>query len=222
LINQIGAWALEQACVRSAAWNAERGAKNPLSVSVNLSVRQLTDPAFPAALGEILSASGAVPDTLWLEITEASVMVDTEAAAETLRALRGHGVHLSIDDFGTGYSSLSHLKRLPVESLKIDRSFVAGLGDNPDDTAIVAACVGLAHALGLAVVAEGVEKRGAARGAAGPRLRDGSGLPLRRAAFGGRARRSRRPGVRALGLGADGVGDGTRQYDHTQWSSCLM
>ena len=105
------------------------------------------------ALGE----TGIDADSLWLEITETALMADTNAAGRALRDLRGLGLHLSVDDFGTGYSSLTYLKRFPVEAIKVDRSFVTGLGLEADDTSIVEAVVRLGHSLGLSVVAEGVE-----------------------------------------------------------------
>jgi EAL domain-containing protein (putative c-di-GMP-specific phosphodiesterase class I) len=105
----------------------------------------------------VLAETRLDPGALWLEITETSIMADAEAAAETLGAIRALGVHLAIDDFGTGYSSLTYLRRFPVETLKIDRSFVAGVGRDREDEAIVDMILGLARALGLRVVAEGVE-----------------------------------------------------------------
>ena len=101
--------------------------------------------------------TGIDADSLWLEITETALMSDTHAAGASLRELRGLGLHVSVDDFGTGYSSLTYLKRFPVEAIKIDRSFVAGLGLEADDTSIVEAVIGLGHSLGVLVIAEGVE-----------------------------------------------------------------
>jgi EAL domain-containing protein (putative c-di-GMP-specific phosphodiesterase class I) len=104
-----------------------------------------------------LVAAGLEPGGLCLEITESAVMDDAQSAAESLRALRQLGVSLAIDDFGTGYSSLGYLKRFPIDTLKVDRAFVDGLGEDPEDSAIVAAVVSLGHALGVRVAAEGVE-----------------------------------------------------------------
>jgi len=122
-----------------------------------LSARQFGDRDLVPVVAAALRNSGLPPSALWLEITESVLMEEAEATIETLIALRGLGVHLSIDDFGTGYSSLSYLKRFPVDVLKIDRSFVDGLGDDAEDEAIVTAVVRLAQALELGVVAEGVE-----------------------------------------------------------------
>ena len=104
-----------------------------------------------------MQQTGIDADSLWLEITETALMSDTHAAGASLRELRGLGLHVSVDDFGTGYSSLTYLKRFPVEAIKIDRSFVAGLGLEADDTSIVEAVIGLGHSLGVLVIAEGVE-----------------------------------------------------------------
>jgi diguanylate cyclase (GGDEF)-like protein/PAS domain S-box-containing protein len=158
LVVPIGTWVLETACSQVAAWQArETDGRRPLTVSANLSPRQLAEPTFPDQISDVLRRTGIRPGTLWLEITETTLMHDTESATSVLRALRSLGVHLAVDDFGTGYSSLSHLKRFPIEALKIDQGFVDGLGRDPEDTAIVAAVVSLAHALGLSSTAEGVE-----------------------------------------------------------------
>jgi EAL domain-containing protein (putative c-di-GMP-specific phosphodiesterase class I) len=158
LIVQIGAWVVHEACHQAARWIADAPEmENPLGVSVNLSARQLAHPDLVATVAEAIAQSGLPPELLVLEITESVLMTDRELAITILRALRSLGVRCSIDDFGTGQSSLGYLKSLPVDSLKIDRSFVDGLGTDPDDSAIVAAVVRMGHALGLSVTAEGVE-----------------------------------------------------------------
>ena len=128
-----------------------------MTVAVNLSPRQFDSDDIAQTVADALAATGLSSDLLWLEITESALMRDTASTTSTLHNLRRLGVHLSIDDFGTGYSSLSYLKRFPVEALKIDQSFTDGLGTDRDDTAIVTAVIGLAQALHLKVVAEGVE-----------------------------------------------------------------
>ena len=130
---------------------------------MNLSGRQLGDPDVVANIAAALTRSGLEPDALWLEITESTLMDDAAGAARTLNAIRELGVHLVIDDFGTGYSSLAYLKRFPVDTLKIDRSFVDGLGRDAESEAIVRAVVGLTQSLHLSVIAEGVETDRAAR-----------------------------------------------------------
>ena len=156
LIVPIGRWVLEEACRQGQRWRLEHSDGPPLSVSVNVSARQLeTDVALTVAAA--LGGSDFPAGSLCIEVTESSVMRDVESAIATLQAIKALGVRISVDDFGTGYSSLAYLKRLPADELKVDRSFVDGLGSDPDDTAIVAAVVASAHALGLSVVAEGVE-----------------------------------------------------------------
>ncbi len=155
LILPLGRWVLGEACRQLAEWRAA-GRRN-LQVTVNLSARQFADPGLIAAVAEALARASLPADALWLEITESVLMEEVEATAETLHALKRLGVHLAVDDFGTGYSSLSYLKRFPVDLLKIDRSFIDGLGTDPEDGAIVLAIVSLAQALRLEVVAEGVE-----------------------------------------------------------------
>ncbi|HKS99012.1 MAG TPA: EAL domain-containing protein [Rugosimonospora sp.] len=158
LIVHSGAWLLEEAVEQLAQWNRHRPEGTPaLHMSVNISSRQLRDMSLVEVVARVLARTGLPPDEVWLEITESGMMEEPESAASILRALRALGVILSVDDFGTGYSSLSYLKRFPIDILKIDRSFVAGVGADADDEAIVRTTVAMAHALGHRVVAEGVE-----------------------------------------------------------------
>jgi diguanylate cyclase (GGDEF)-like protein/PAS domain S-box-containing protein len=157
LILPLGIWVLNKACAETAKWIATVPEAKNLHISVNLSGRQLGDPDVVANIAAALSRSGLEPDALWLEITESTLMDDAAGAARTLNAIRELGVHLVIDDFGTGYSSLAYLKRFPVDTLKIDRSFVDGLGRDAESEAIVRAVVGLTESLHLSVIAEGVE-----------------------------------------------------------------
>ncbi len=154
LINQLGRFALEKACEQAMAWY-ELG--YPMRISVNVSAHQLLTGNFAEQVTDVLAHTQLAPDLLCLELTESTLMEDVLRISTALHALKGHGVSISIDDFGTGYSSLAYLQRFPVDELKIDRSFVGGL-DNAADRNLVAAVVALAHALGLHVVAEGVEK----------------------------------------------------------------
>src|SRR5207245_6888671 len=155
LILPLGRFGLNEACQQLGRWRAS--GRPQLRVTVNLSARQFSDPHLLEVVAGALGRAGLPGDALWLEITESVLMEEVEATAETLHALKRLGVHLAVDDFGTGYSSLSYLKRFPVDLLKIDRSFIAGLGTDPEDGAIVLAIVSLAQALRLGVVAEGVE-----------------------------------------------------------------
>ena len=155
LILPLGRWVLTEACRQLAVWRAQ--GRPDLRVTVNLSARQFADPELIDVVAEALAKACLPADALWLEITESVLMEEVEATANTLYALKRLGVHLAVDDFGTGYSSLSYLKRFPVDLLKIDRSFIDGLGTDPEDGAIVLAIVSLAQALRLEVVAEGVE-----------------------------------------------------------------
>ena len=166
LIVPIGAWVLEEACRKAAAWwnlvdpgdDDEEGHWTPkLTMRVNISARQLSHSGLSELVARALERTGAPPAALCLEITESALMDDAESAARTLDELRSLGVRIAIDDFGTGYSSLSYLKRFPVDALKVDQSFISGLGDDPEDSAIVQAVINLAHSLGLDAVAEGVE-----------------------------------------------------------------
>ena len=162
LIVPIGAWALETACRQTARWQRVRdedgGAdRSPLSISVNLAARQVADRKLAMTVANIIEHTGIAPEAIVLELTENTLMQDTASTIDALQALRSQGVRLSIDDFGTGYSSLSYLKRFPVEALKIDRTFIDGLGRETEDTSIVEAIIRLAHALDLSAVAEGLE-----------------------------------------------------------------
>ena len=157
LIVPLGEWVLRTALEQGARWTAMGASLAPPYISVNVSMRQLDEPDLAGAIAAAVAASGFPASALTLEITESVVMRDVLRNVEQLRALREIGVDLSIDDFGTGYSSLAYLKRLPVTTLKIDGEFVDGLGQDPHDSAIVAAVIALARALELRVVAECVE-----------------------------------------------------------------
>jgi diguanylate cyclase (GGDEF)-like protein/PAS domain S-box-containing protein len=157
LIVPLGQFVLEEACRQLAEWRRSDPALAELTIAVNLSARQLADPGLPERVCEVLTANGLDPSVLCLEITESVLMDDVGTPANSLLALHELGVQLAVDDFGTGYSSLLSLRRFPVQVLKLDRSFVSGLGRNERDTAIVGSVIQLAHALGLVAVAEGVE-----------------------------------------------------------------
>ncbi len=155
LVLGIGDWVLREACRQVALWQREGLAD--LRVAVNISARQLQRPGLDASVRAALAASGLAPHSLELEITESSVMLDPHHAQSVLQSLRELGVQLSIDDFGTGYSSLAYLKRLPLDRLKIDRSFIGGIPADGDDATIVETIIVMTHKLGLRVIAEGVE-----------------------------------------------------------------
>ncbi len=157
LIVPVGYWVLEQACRKLAAWRVTLGPMAPLTTAVNVSARQLVEPGFVEAVEKILRRTGIEPELVELEVTESVAIEDHGAGVATLHDLKRIGVSLAIDDFGTGYSSLSQLHTLPIDVLKIDRSFLSGLGSSPRDSAIVGAVITLAQSLGLQVVAEGVE-----------------------------------------------------------------
>lgn len=157
LIIPIGAWVIEEACRQLRDWQQVGRTGQYGTVDVNLSARQIDHPGIVGTVERILSETGLPPENLTLEITESALMKDAASALAVLRALKSLGVSLAIDDFGTGYSSLSYLQRFPLDVLKVDKSFVDGLGISADGEEIVAAVINLAHALGLEVVAEGVE-----------------------------------------------------------------
>jgi EAL domain-containing protein (putative c-di-GMP-specific phosphodiesterase class I) len=153
----LGLWVLKEACRHAAAWQTRFPSKPPLQVSVNLSPRQFEHPDLFTDVQAGLERCGLPAQSLRLEITEGVIMRNTESSTRTLQRLKDLGVRLAIDDFGTGYSALSYLKTLPLDVLKIDRSFVRGIGQISEDDAIVKAIISMAKSLGLAVTAEGVE-----------------------------------------------------------------
>jgi diguanylate cyclase (GGDEF)-like protein len=157
LIVSLGAHVLREACRQLAIWQADTTMPPGLHMSVNLSVKQLLDGDIAPVVASAVSDAAIDPQSLWLEITESALLTDADNAAGMLAKLRESGVRLAVDDFGTGYSSLQHLKQFPLDVIKIDRSFVAGLGENEGDEAIVRSVIELAGAFGFAVVAEGVE-----------------------------------------------------------------
>jgi diguanylate cyclase (GGDEF)-like protein/PAS domain S-box-containing protein len=161
LIVQAGAWVIREACAQLARWDAM--GLPPLAVAVNLSARQLRQAHLVSLVRDSLEESGIAPSRLELELTESLLMEDTEGNRAVLSAFADLGVRLAIDDFGTGHSSLSYLKRLDVDTLKIDRSFVMQLPDDPEDVAIATAVVALGKSLDMHVVAEGVETEAQAR-----------------------------------------------------------
>ena len=155
LILPLGRWVLDEACRQARRWQDELRAP-PLTISVNLSVKQLREPDFLAHVGDALDASRLSPQSLVFEITESTVMEDTTTTGR-LRELRALGARVAIDDFGTGYSSLSYLRHLPVDILKIDQAFLEGVEPGSQQSALTGAIVSMGHTLGLEMVAEGVE-----------------------------------------------------------------
>ncbi|HUM17529.1 MAG TPA: EAL domain-containing protein [Candidatus Nitrosotalea sp.] len=156
LIVPLGRWVLHEACRQTRQWQLASPAAR-LAISVNISARQLQQPGLVEEIGAVLRDTRLDPATLRLEITETVVMHDAPTTLAKLEALKALGVQLAIDDFGTGYSSLGYLKRFPVDTLKIDRSFVKGIGGNVEDSAIVRAVITVAKSLNLSVTAEGIE-----------------------------------------------------------------
>jgi diguanylate cyclase (GGDEF)-like protein/PAS domain S-box-containing protein len=157
LIVSIGRWVLEQACKQARLWHEQYPMEQPLTMSVNLSVRQFQEVGLIETIADILRVWRLPPETLILEITESGMMRDSEASTTILRALKRLGVQLAIDDFGTGFSSLGYLQRFPLDVLKIDKSFVDGVTDGADRTALAGLIVQLAKTFRLRAVAEGIE-----------------------------------------------------------------
>jgi diguanylate cyclase (GGDEF)-like protein len=155
LITALGYWVLETACRQIRQW--QDAGYDHLSVAVNLSALQFRQNDLLERIHDTIEATGICAHQLELEITESTVMDDLDTAASTMRALHGSGIRISIDDFGTGYSSLSHLKRFPINTVKIDRSFIRDITTDPDDAAIVGAIIAMSHNMELKVIAEGVE-----------------------------------------------------------------
>jgi diguanylate cyclase (GGDEF)-like protein len=157
LIVPIGRWVIEQACRQASIWQQLHPDAAPVGVSVNLSARQLADPDLLSHIEGSIRANGIEPSSVWLELTETTLLDDTVHVERTLGSLRGLGVHLALDDFGVGFSSLGYLKRLPLSMIKLDRSFVENLAEGSHDAAIVRAVNEMARTIEIAVVAEGVE-----------------------------------------------------------------
>ncbi len=157
LIEQLGAWVITETCLQARRWRDPRHAGHPLLMSVNVSARQLRTLSTAELVVAALSSGGLRPQDLCLEITESALIEDVEATMEALEALHSVGVRLAVDDFGTGYTTLKNLKRFPIDIIKVDASFVAGLARDRGDAAITMAVIRLAHALGMVTVAEGVE-----------------------------------------------------------------
>jgi EAL domain-containing protein (putative c-di-GMP-specific phosphodiesterase class I) len=153
LIVPIGNWVLATACAEAVSWD------DPVIISVNLSPAQFVEPGVVAAVAEVLRRTGLPATRLELEITEGTLMHDTQDALRVLKALKALGVRIAMDDFGTGYSSLSYLRKFPFDKIKIDRSFISDVGDDPEAATIVQAIITLGRSLGLDVTAEGVETK---------------------------------------------------------------
>jgi len=160
LIVPIGSWVLTTGCLEAASWHRRYPGEQPFYVSLNVSAKQFSHPAFIGQVSEALENSGIPPECVRIELTESVAMNDAPGTVQTMSQLRALGVKLSIDDFGTGYSSLSYLRRFPVDTLKIDQSFVSAMQDKPENGAIVSTIVTLGQNLRLQVVAEGVETLG--------------------------------------------------------------
>jgi diguanylate cyclase (GGDEF)-like protein len=157
LVRSIGEWVFERACQQLVSWRTHHPEWGAIRMCVNLSVHQLADRAHSARTAAILARTGVPADGIVVEITESVLAHDVVLVQRSLAELHELGVSLALDDFGTGYSSMVHLKKFPIDTLKIDISFIAGMMHDPEDAAIVESIVSLAHALGLELIAEGVE-----------------------------------------------------------------
>jgi EAL domain-containing protein (putative c-di-GMP-specific phosphodiesterase class I) len=157
LIVPVGTWVMNAVCKQARQWQ-DQYPDRMFIVKMNVSAAQLSESDFPETVANALRTSGARPDHLCLEITESALLRDVSGAWSALRQAKDRGVSLALDDFGTGYSSLNHLRGFTLDYLKIDKSFVDGLGRSPEDTAIIEHVIGLSHTLGLKVVAEGIEE----------------------------------------------------------------
>jgi len=157
LIVPIGRWIFAQACEQAARWKDQGFSGIP--IAVNLSAREFNQPALLDSIRREMASHGIGPGQLSIELTESVIMSDADQAIELLEQLRQLGLEVAVDDFGTGYSSMNYLRQLPANKLKLDRSFIGELGSSTKNDAIVRAMVGLAHGLGMRVVAEGVEER---------------------------------------------------------------
>ena len=157
LIVQLGAWAVGEGCRRLRDWDRRNGHGSPFTLAVNLSARELTHPDVVTTVLDAVRRSALDPHRLTIEVTESTAMADRETGFRALRELSAAGMRIAIDDFGTGYSSLDHLREMPADILKIDRSFVAGMAANSPDSALVAAAIAMGRALEMEVVAEGIE-----------------------------------------------------------------
>ena len=155
LMEQLGLWVMAKACAQTVKW--QQAGLRELVLCVNLCSAEMTDPAFPARVAEILASNGLQPEHLYLEITEREIFDSGQNGQQILAGLRALGVKLALDDFGTGFSSLSYLTDLLVDEIKLDRSFLRNVPKVAQDCTVVASILGLAHALHLTVVAEGVE-----------------------------------------------------------------
>jgi diguanylate cyclase len=157
LIVDVGAWAVGEACRRLRDWDRTNGDATRFGLAVNLSARELTHPDVVTTVLNAVRRSALSPERLTIEVTESTAISDRDSGFRALRELSEAGVRIAIDDFGTGYSSLDHLREMPADILKIDRSFVAGMAANSPDSALVAAAIAMGRALEMEVVAEGIE-----------------------------------------------------------------